>query len=224
MKRLLPVLIFFFYSCSLYSQKLKQVSFLDGYNLTFFTVSTDQDVLIRIAPDGRLMEWGTELLSDRGNYYAPNLQPFMGRVEYYGDESDVYFKGKVKSIGSAYFTYYGPQEDEAKRGKVKSIGHLDFDYYSRFDEKAMQGKLKMIGMYLLDYYRSYENKAVKEKLKSIGSMAVNYYGFEDKNNEGKLKSVGTATFTWYTPFDYIKSGLKSNNYRQSVGDITVVLR
>jgi hypothetical protein len=225
MKRFFALIAILFISCSLYAQKLKQVSFLDGSNLSFFTISTDQDVLIRIAPDGRIMEWGTELLSDRGNYYAPNLQPFMGKIEYYGDESEPFLKGKMKSIGSSYFDYYGPQDEEWKRGKLKSIGHLDFDYFTRFDEKAMQGKLKMIGMYLLEYYKSYEEPAVRGKLKSIGSMPVAYYSsFDDKSNEGKLKSVGTATFTWYTPFDYIKSGLKSNNYRQTVGDITIVLR
>jgi hypothetical protein len=225
MKRFISILILSFLSCSLYAQKLKQVSFLDFYNLSYFTIATDQDVLIRIAPDGRIMEWGTEVVAYTGNYYAPTLQPFMGRVEYYGDESDPYFKGKLKSIGTAFFSYYGPQDEEWRRGKLKSIGHLQFDYFSKYEDKTMQGKLKLIGMYLLDYYRSYEREELRGKLKAIGSMQVGYVsGFDDKNNVGKIKNVGSASFSWYTPYDYIKGGLKSNNYRQTVGDITVVLR
>ena len=37
--------------------------------------------------------------SDYYEYYDRKLQPFMGRVEYYGAKDDSIFRGKVKSIG-----------------------------------------------------------------------------------------------------------------------------
>lgn len=206
-------------------QKLSQVSFLDGSSLSHFTIRTDQDVLIRIGADGQIIEYGYEVMSYRGDYYAPQLQPFLGRIEYYGTESDPYFSGKLKSVGTAYFTYYGPHEEEQKKGKLKSIGRLEFDYYSRFDEKSLQGKLKLIGFHPLEYYRSYENEAVRGKLKSIGNMAVTYYtSLEGRYNIGKLKSIGGVQYAWYTPMDQARGGLKTYNYRANIGGITMVLR
>jgi hypothetical protein len=208
-----------------YAQQLGQVSFSQGGALSHFAIVTDQGFLIRIAPDGKILEWGTEVMADWGNYYAPSLQPFMGRVEYYGPEADSIFKGKVKSIGATFLTYYGAHEEEAKRGKLKSMGMLLFDYYSRYDEKALQGKLRWIGNLSLDYYRSYEDEAVRGKLKSIGNMPVTYYTvFEDKYNAGKLKSIGSIPYKWYSQYDQARGALRSNTYRQSIGGIMMVLR
>lgn len=210
-----------------YSQKLSQISFLNGANLSFFSLSTEQDVLIRISEDGKLQEWGTEVLSDRGNYYAPRLQPFIVREQYYDSQSDSAFKGKLKSIGTSFFTYYGAYEEESKRGKLKSVGTLQLDYYSTYDEKSLQGKLKLVGNLLLEYYKSYENEAFRGKLKSIGSVAINYYSsLDDKYNAGKIKSIGSVSYLWYSPnnHSYMRGGLKTNNYRQFISGVTYILR
>ena len=210
---------------SSYAQQLSQVHFQNGSNLTYFSILTEQGTLIRISDEGKVLEWGTEVLSDWGNYYAPQLQPFMGRVEYFGRESDTLFHGKVKSIGTTYITYYNAYEEEAKRGKLRSMGMLLFDYYSRFDEKSLQGKIKMIGNLSLEYYRSYENEAYRGKLRSIGNMPIQYYtAFDDKYNAGKLKSIGPATYTWYSQFDQARGALKSNSYRRVVGGITIIVQ
>lgn len=219
------VLFILLLTLNMQAQKLGQVTFREGGELSHFSMVTDQDVLIRVAPDGKILEWGYEILADRGNYYSPNLQPFMGRIEYYGAESDSIFQGKVKSIGTCYITYYSAQEEEFKRGKVKSMGMTLFDYYSRFDEKALQGKLRYIGNLSLDYYRSYEDQAVRGKLRSIGNMPITYYTvFEDKYNAGKLKSIASTPYTWYSQYDLARGALKSNSYRQSIGGIMMVLR
>lgn len=220
-------LIAFLLLCTLHAsaQQLGQVTFRNGSELSHFSVLTDQGILIRISPDGKVLEWGTEVRSDYANYYAPELQPFMGRVEYYGAESDSIFRGKVKSIGTAFLTYYGAYEEEPKRGKLKSIGMLQFDYYSRFDEKALQGKLRWIGNLALDYYRSYEDEAVRGKLRSIGNMPVTYYtAFDDKYNAGKLKGIGSVAYSWYSQYDQARGALKSNSYRQTIGGIMIVVR
>ena len=227
-KFFISISVLFFITPFCYSQQLSQVSFLDGANLSFFSVRTGQDVLIRISEDGKLLEWGTEVQSDRYNYYAPRLQPFYARTEYFAPDSDSAYKDKVKSIGTCFITYYGAYEEEYKRGKVKSMGTLQFDYYSKYDEKSLQGKLKFIGTLVLEYYRSYENEAFRGKLKSIGNTSITYYSaFDDKYNSGKIKSVGPVPYVWYSPLNsgtYMGSGLKSNNYRQNISGVTYILQ
>lgn len=213
-------------ACS-YSQQLSQVTFSNGSTLSYYSFLVDNDVLIRVSEDGKILEWGEEVLSDRlYNYYAPKLQPYMGRVEYYGAESDSIFKGKVKSIGTAYITYYNSYETAEKAGKLKSIGSLTLDYYSNYEEKMLRGKLKMIGDLSLDHYSSIENESCRGKLRSIGNTQIAYYSvFDDKAIAGKLKSIGGNSILWYGTFDrpQLKGALKSN-YRQIVGSITYILR
>jgi hypothetical protein len=225
MNRFFIIICFILLQLHVYSQKLNQVSFKNGSDLNYFTIITEQDVLVRIAPDGKIMEWGYEELSSRGTFYSPKLQPFLGRTDYFEDESDPFFKGKLKSIGTAYFTYYGAHEEEFKKGKLKSIGRLEFDYYSRFDEKDIQGKLKFIGHYVLEYYKAFDNEAYRGKLKTIGPLAITYYSLiDDRYNIGKLKTIGSISYAWHTPLDRNKSGLKSFNYRSTISGITMVLR
>lgn len=206
-------------------QRLAQASFLDASHLSFFTVQDNEGVLIRLSVDGSVLEWGSEIMADRGYYYAPKLQPYMGRVEYYGNDVDSAYRGKVKSIGTSSISYYGSNEEPVKKGKLRMLGMLNFDYYSGYDEKSMQGKLKFIGNLLLDYYRGYENEAYRGKLKSIGSINISYYSiFEDRYNVGKLKTVGPTTYNWYSEYDRARGALKSNNYRQNIGGINFILR
>jgi hypothetical protein len=227
MNRFINSLSVLLFTLSAYSQQLSQVRLDNGATLAFFSIRTGQDVEIRLSPDGNLTEWGTEILSDRGYYYAPQLQPFLARTEYFDALSDSAFRGKVKSIGTCFINYYGAYEEEHKRGKLKSMGPLQFDYYSKYDEKNLQGKIKFIGNLIVDYYRSYENEAIRGKLKSIGSTAITYYSvFDDKYNVGKVKSIGPASYTWYSPFNsmYGGGGLKSNNYRQRISGVTYILQ
>ena len=225
MKRNLIACLLLLFLSSAEAQKLAQVSFLDGAHLSFFSVATDQNILMRISEDGKIMEWGTELLSERGNYYAPKLQPYMGRVEYYNQQADPLFNGKVKSIGISSITYYGSTEEPAKRGKIKSIGSLQFDYFGTYDDKSLQGKIKSFGTLLVDYYKPYDNESFRGKLKAIGSLSITYYSsFDDRYNAGKLKTIGATAYNWYSQYDRASGALKSNNYRQLIGGILFVLR
>jgi len=225
-KFFLAISILLFTICS-YSQSLSQVSFPNGDKLAYFSFLTEQNVLIRVSEDGKLLEWGSEVLSDRGNYYAPKLQPFMGRTEYHKQESDSIFNGKVKSIGTCFITYYGSQEEESKRGKVKMLGNLQLDYYSKYDDKNLQGKLKSVGSLPLTYYRPYDDEAFRNKLKLVGTILITYYSaFDDKYNTGKIKSIGPVAYVWYSPNNHpsMRGGLKTNNYRQFISGITYILR
>jgi len=208
------------------AQQLGQVTFNQGSQLAYFSFATDQGVLIRISDEGKILEYGTEVMSDRYNYFAPKLQPFMGRIEYYGLQDDSVFRGKVKSVGTAYITYFDTFQVKSKIGKLKSIGNQYFDYYEPYEDKLLSGKIKSIGGLNIDYYRSYEDESLRGKLKMVGSVRISYYTvFDDRFNAGKLKSVGSTNYAWYSLSDPLGSrgALKSNNYRQLVSGITYIL-
>lgn len=226
MRSTLTIVLFLFLSVQCKSQQLAQVTFSNGSNLTYFSFITDQGVLVRVSADGNILEWGSEVLADRYNFYARKLQPFMGRIEYYGAQDDSVFRGKVKSIGTCFFTYYDAHQVKAKVGKLRTIGNQLLDYYEAYEDKMLQGKLKTAGALSIDYYRSYDNESYRGKLKSIGSLPIAYYSaFDDRINAGKLKSVGSVQYRWYSLGDRPGSqgALKTNNYRQVISGITFIL-
>jgi len=227
MKRYLFIPFILLIAVTSRAQQLGQVTFNNGSDLAYFSLMTDQSVLIRISADGNVMEWGTELMSNRGNFYAPRLQPFMGRIEYYGPEADSIVRGKLKSIGNISLTYYGAYETETKAGKLRTAGTLILDYYSNYDNALVKGKIRSIGNMNIDYYSSFDEEILRGKLKSISSTSITYYSsFDDKLIRGQLKSIGTATFTWYTSLDLhaARGALKTGKYRQQIGSITYILR
>jgi hypothetical protein len=208
------------------AQQLGQVTFSGGSSLSYFSFRTDQGLLIRVSVDGKILEWGTEVKALRGDYYAPGLQPFMGRIEYYSAESDSAFRGKVKSVGTCSFTYYYSYDSDSKPGKIKSIGTVSFDYYTNFDDKSRQGKIRFAGNQVLEYYSSFDEEILRGKVKAIGSTAITYYSiFDDKLVRGKIKSIGSFNYSWYNSFDRsdYRGALKAGSYRQDIGRVTYIL-
>ena len=209
------------------SQKLSQVTFSGASTLSHFSLRTDQDVLIRISDDGKLMEWGSEVKALRSEYYAPKLQPFMGRVDYYGQETDSAFRGKVKGIGTTIITYYGSFEEPTRVGKIRSIGSASLDYYSHFENASVRGKLRTIGNHVFEYYSSFENEAFRGNLKSINNNRIVYFSsFDDRMLRGKIKSIGSVNYDWYSSLDRPGMGgsLKNGIYRRDIGGVTYILR
>lgn len=226
MKLIYSVLLFLLSASGIYAQELSQITFSGGADLTYFSFQTEQGVLIRVTVDGKLVEWGMEVKALNGNYYHPQLQPFQGRVVYYGAEGDSVSKGKVKMIGTCAISYYGPFENDTHIGKVKTIGTMVLDYFSQFENKVMKGKLKSAGSQFLDYYSAFENESYRGKLKSVGSSRITYYSvFDDRMNKGKIKSIGPFTYTWYSAYDRkdMAGGLKSGINRQRINGITYLL-
>src|SRR5262245_11290314 len=174
MRRLFTVIALSLLTSSAFSQKLSQVTISAGTTFSYFAFLTDQGILLRVTDDGKLSEWGTELLSERGNYYDQKLQPYLGRIEYYGQEADSAFRGKVRSIGTCNFTYYGHLDDVTRVGKLKSIGTLLLDYYTNFDNAAYRGKLRFIGSLVVEYYSLVDDEAYRGKLKSIGGSPITW--------------------------------------------------
>src|SRR4030095_8528117 len=99
MKRLLILLISFLIYSTGQSQTLKFVSFSGGAEFSSLSFITDQKIIVKISPDGKVLEWGYEL--EPGRFYSQpgRLQPYMGRIEYYEKQFDTILNGKVKSIG-----------------------------------------------------------------------------------------------------------------------------
>lgn len=223
------ILVFFctIVALSAKAQQLSQVGFSNGSTLSYFSITVDQGALLRISDEGKVLEWGTELMSNRGNLYAPRLQPFMGRVEYYGAESDSIFRGKLKSIGTTSFTYYPATEVETRAGKLRTAGTLILDYYSNYDNALLKGKLKSVGNMNLDYYSSFDEEILRGKLKTVSNTSITYYSsFDDKLIRGLVKTIGSYTYTWYTSLDLNASrgALKTGQYRQVIGSVAYILR
>ncbi len=224
MKRLSLLISFLFLAAGAYSQELSLVTFSGGATLSSFSFRTDQEIIIRISEEGKLLEWGTDPGPGRYYYDPKKLQPYLGRVEYFGQEYDSVFRGKVKSIGTCTFTYYDKYESETKIGKLKTIGRVAVDYYDNYEDAAYKGKLKFAGTVLFSYYSSFENEAFRGKLKSLNSSSITYYStFDDKAIKGKIKSIGSFEYTWYSSYDRYRGGLKSGSVTQTINGITYII-
>ena len=186
-----------------YSQELRQVKFSGATTVSFFSFVTDQGVIINVSEDGKVLEWGIEMDRRRYNYYPGKLEPYMGRVDYYGLESDSVLRGKIKSIGTCLLNYYGAFETKEKIGKLKYAGTVLFSYYSSFENEAFRGKLKTIANTAITYYSSFDDKLIK----------------------GKLKSIGSFKYEWHTSnasYGY-QGGLKSGSFTQNINGIVYII-
>jgi hypothetical protein len=213
--------------CSGYAQQLSQVTFSNGSVFSWFSILTNQNILIRISDDGKILEYGTEEHSYyNNNYFAPKLIHWAGSVNYYDQSTDSAYRGKIKNIGSCFFTYYPSYDNPQKAGKIKSAGSLSFDYYEKFQDALLAGKIKNIGTNTINYYTSFDNDAVKGKLKMIGTTVIAYYSsFDDTLIKGKVKSIGSARYIWYTSSDRreYQGAIKSGYQRQLINGITFIL-
>ncbi|CAN5745640.1 hypothetical protein BH10BAC3_BH10BAC3_09160 [soil metagenome] len=226
MKSFLVIAVLLF-GAGVHAQQLSQVTFSYYGDLLYFTFMNEQGVLIRVSPDGQLLEYGSEEASLRNsNYYNPKLMPYPGRVEMYNNPGDSASYGKVKNIGFTSLRWYAQFETKFKAGKLQAVGRTRIDYYDNFADKSLQGKIKNIDNQTVDYYASLsDNDAYRGKLKAVGTTAITYYSsFDDRAIRGKLKSIGPTNFSWYTSFDINRSGLKSGLYRTLINGVTYVMR
>jgi hypothetical protein len=224
MNRIGLLISFLFVAAGTHSQELTHVTFSGGATLSSFSFRTDQEIIIRISDDGKVLEWGTDPGPGRYYYDPRKLQPYLGRVEYFGQEYDSVFRGKVKSIGTSTFTYYDKYETAAKIGKLKTIGRLAVEYYDNYEDAAFKGKIRFAGSVLFSYYSSFENEAFRGKLKSINNNAITYYStFDDKAIAGRIKSIGSFEYIWYSSYDRYRGGLKSGSVTQIINSITYII-
>jgi len=224
MKRITLLISLLFIAAGTYSQELSHVTFSGGATLSFFSFRTDQEIIIRISEDGKVQEWGTDPGPGRYYYDQRKLQPYLGRVEYYGQEYDSVFRGKIRSIGTCLFTYYDKYETASKIGKLKTIGRIAVDYYDNYEDAAYKGKIKYAGPVLFGYYSSFENEAFRGKLRSVNNNSITYYStFDEKASIGKLKNIGGFEYIWYPSYDRYRGGLKSGSVTQVINNITYTI-
>lgn len=224
MNRIGLLISFLFVATGTYSQELTHVTFSGGATLSSFSFRTDQEIIIRISDDGKVLEWGTDPGPGRYYYDPRKLQTYLGRVEYFGQEYDSVFRGKVKSIGTCTFTYYDKYETATKIGKLKTIGRVAVDYYDNYEDVAYKGKLRFAGSILFSYYSSFENEAFRGKLKSVNNNSITYYStFDDKAIKGKIKSIGGFEYIWYSSYDRYQGGLRSGSVTQIINGITYTI-
>ena len=223
---LLACSLFICFDCA--AQQLSQVAFTQASEFAWFTLSTNQNILVRISATGTILEYGTEAVAlNNRNTYAPKLIPYSGTVGYFEHEPDSSLNGKIKNIGSCFFTWYGAKDFPEKAGKLKSAGPVTFDYYRQYEDPLNAGKLKMIGTNAISFYRSTDNDAYKGKLKAAGSSVISYYSsFDNVQLKGKLKSIGSYALPWSTTSSggQFVSYLKTGNTRVLINGILFILQ
>ncbi len=228
MKKFISLLVIAVIAGKCFSQKLDFIV-LTGYGAghTFY-YSTNDKTMIAITKDGTIAEYGPEYPKEFMGYYPGRLQKYMGRVDYYTQNDNEAFRGKVRYIGLTQITYYGSFDEEALKGKVKSIGTTQFDYYASYEDAAIKGNIKNIGGFAISYCPSYENEAIRGRLKAIGNTKFEWYtSYDDKALSGKIKQIDQYPFTYYTSFENNngqKGLMKSGFYSKYINGINYYMR
>lgn len=228
MKKIQLLLLLSIIAANSIAQRITKLTFANQCSSVTISVLLNENVTLKISPEGNIAEWGVDLYADRSqNYIEHPLKPYEGRTEQYGTYDNEAFRGKLKYIGNNQITYYGSYEDKSLVGKIKTIGNLKFSYYTVYDDALMAGKMKSAGDLNFTYYNQFDNDAYKGKVKSTGMANFTYYSsFDDKSFAGKIKSLNGQPFTYYSSIEQanFRGGLKSGNMLQVIGGITYWLR
>ncbi len=225
MKPLLTAIIFLCFITNLSAQRISKISISSSGILQIFSITTDDNAVINLSPNGDIINYGTEYFSEKIQNYS-RIEKFNGRVDLFGATDDKALQGKLKYIGRTAVTYFASYDIEALRGKIKSIGNLVIDYFMEYDDANLKGKMKSIGSSELQYFTSFDNEALRGKLKNVGSTGLNYYtSFEDKAIKGKIKNIGQINFTYHTSFEKQFAGaMKIGNQNMNVSGITYFIQ
>ena len=222
--------IFFYITVSLlftagYAQNISKITLTGNGQVDVFAFGLDENVQVYVTRDGQISKWGFDRFVGVMENYNNELQPYVGRVEYYTQNDDEALRGKVKYIGRTLLAYYASYENEMLKGKLKAIGSIAFDYYLSFDDAAFRGNIKSLGQQQVAWYPSFENADIKGKLKSIGPTVLTYYGsFEDKAFRGKVKSVDRFAITYYSSFEQFSGSMKTGASILNANGIKYYLR
>jgi hypothetical protein len=207
------------------SQTLSQVTINGSGAVDVFVISLDENVQIYLTKDGAINKWGYDRFIGVQENYGGQLDPYVGRIEYYTQNDDAALRGKIKYIGKNLLTYYASFENEMLKGKIKAIGTTNFDYFLNYEDAAYKGNIKQVGQQNITWYSSFDNEGYRGKLKSIGITSLSYFGsFEDKSYKGKVKNIGGNAFTYYSSFEKYSGGLKSGNTFSTINGVKYFVR
>lgn len=207
------------------AQHISRVTITGTGQVDVFAIGLDENVQLYLSKDGHISKWGFDRYIGYQENYNSELEPYVGRVEYYTQNDDEALRGKVKYIGRTLLTYYASYENEALKGKLKAIGSLNLEYYLPFEDVAFRGNLKSIGRNAITWYASYESKDLRGKLKNTGPVLLTYYGsFEDKSFVGKIKSIDRFVFTYYSSFEQYSGSMKTGSTITTANGIKFFIR
>jgi hypothetical protein len=206
MKRLIFSLAATLFLVPAFAQSINKITIGQSGDIESIGFEVDNDVILNISPDGNIINWGWDVYKNRGGEnYEGKLQPYVGRVEYYGDNDNEAFRGKIRSIGRSTITWYASYEGDAFKGKIKSIGSSAIQYNDSYVDEAFRGKIKSIGGNAVTWYASYNNEAYRGKIQSLGSTQFSYYSSaDDQAYKGRLKNLGGTSFTYYSSLDRVE--------------------
>lgn len=207
------------------AQSVSKITIAGNGTIDVFAIGLDENVQVYVSKDGNISKWGFDRYIGYQENYNGDLEPYVGRTEYYSQNDDEALRGKPKYIGKTLLTYYASYENESLKGKLKSIGSLTFDYYLSFDDVAFRGNIKKLGSQAVNWYASYENADLRGKLKNLGATTISYYGsFEDKAFRGKLKSIDRFTLTYYSSFEQYSGSMKTGSQIMNVNGVKFYAR
>ncbi len=225
MKRIFIAIALFFALSSATGQTVSRISITGSGHVDMFAIGLDENVQIYVSKDGHISKWGFDRYIGFQENYNGDLDPYVGRIEYYTQNDDEALRGKVKYIGRTLLTWYPSYENDELKGKLKSIGSIKFDYYRIFDDEAFRGNIKMMGRKTITWYGSYENSDIRGKLKTIGPTILTYYGsFEDIAFRGKIRSIDRFTITYYSSFELYAGSIKAGAQILNANGIKYYLR
>lgn len=225
MKRLFFTIVASFVFSLIFSQGVSKITITSNGQVDFFAFGLDENVQVYVSKDGNISKWGFDRFIGYQENYNGDLDPYVGRVEYYTQNDDAELRGKVKYIGRTLLTYYASYENDALKGKLKAIGAIGLEYFLSFDDAAYRGQIKIIGRQAVTWYASYENADLRGKLKNVGSTALNYYSsFEDKAFRGKIKSIDRFGITYFSSFEQYSGSMKTGSTIITASGIKFYLR
>jgi len=206
MKKIMLVIATSLILAPAFAQSVYRITLTGSGQTESIAFEVEPNIILNISPEGNIVSWGYDVFKDRGGEnFTGQLQPYVGRVEYYGANDDEAIRGKIKSIGRTTITWYLSYENDAFTGKIKSVGTAMFSYYDAYEDASIKGRIKSIGGNSVNWYASYNNEALRGKLQSFGSTQLTYYNSsDDKAYKGKIKSIDGNNFTYYSSFDRVE--------------------
>ncbi len=220
MQKLFATIFTLCFFATTFGQKLSQVNIKGNGTLDVFMISLDENVQLYLTKDGNISKWGYDRFMGIQENFGGQLDPYVGRVEYYTQNDDAALQGKVKYIGRIMLTYYTSFENETLKGKIKTIGSISFDYFLNYEDAAFKGNIKKIGQQNVAWFSSFDNEGYRGKLKTLGSTSFTYYSFfEDKAFRGKIKNIGGNSFVYFSSFENFSGSLKSGSMVSTINNI-----
>ncbi len=208
-----------------FGQVISKITLTGNGQLDVFSIGLDENVQVYISKDGSISKWGFDRYIGYQENYNGDLDPYVGRIEYYTQQDDEALRGKVKYVGRTLLTYFASYENDALKGKLKAVGAIKLDYYLPYEDAAYQGNIKLLGQQVVTWYATYDNAEIRGKLKTVGPTLLSYYSsFEDKAFRGKVKSIDRFTITYFSSFEQYSGNVKTGSTVINANGIKYYLR